>query len=315
MAGTSLFALLDDIATLLDDVAVMSKVAAKKTAGVLGDDLALNAEKVTGVRADRELPVVWAVFKGSMLNKLILVPLALAISAILPWAITPLLMIGGAYLCYEGFEKIAHKYLHPEEDAKAEHQDKLRALADPNVNMVEFEKNKIKGAVRTDFILSAEIIVIALGTVQSQPFLTQVLVVAGIAAVMTIGVYALVAGIVRLDDAGMYLMEDQRDSFWSEAKRRTGSWVLAAAPKLMKAISIIGTIAMFLVGGSILMHGMPFSHDLMHSIAVASAAVPFASGFLTVLVPMLIEGVFGVLSGALVLGVVSSLAKLRKVST
>jgi hypothetical protein len=315
MAGTSLFALLDDIATLLDDVAVMSKVAAKKTAGVLGDDLALNAEKVTGVRADRELPVVWAVFKGSMLNKLILVPLALAISAFLPWAITPLLMIGGAYLCYEGFEKIAHKYLHPEEDAEAEHQDKLRALADPSVNMVEFEKNKIKGAVRTDFILSAEIIVIALGTVQSQPFLTQVLVVAGIAAVMTIGVYALVAGIVRLDDAGMYLMEDQRASYWSAAKRRAGSWILAAAPKLMKAISIIGTIAMFLVGGSILMHGMPFSHDLMHGVEMASAAVPFASGFLTVLVPMLIEGVFGVLSGALVLGVVSSLAKLRKVST
>lgn len=315
MAGTSLFALLDDIATLLDDVAVMSKVAAKKTAGVLGDDLALNAEKVTGVRADRELPVVWAVFKGSMLNKLILVPLALAISAILPWAITPLLMIGGAYLCFEGFEKIAHKYLHPEEDAAAEHEEKLRALADPNVNMVEFEKNKIKGAVRTDFILSAEIIVIALGTVQSQPFLTQALVVSAIAAVMTIGVYAIVAGIVRLDDAGMYLMEDQRATFLASVKRRAGAWILAAAPKLMKAISIIGTIAMFLVGGSILMHGMPFSHEVMHSVDVFVANIPFVAGLLVVLVPMLIEGIFGVISGALVLGLVSLFAKLRKVSS
>lgn len=310
MAGTSLFALLDDIATLLDDVALMSKVAAKKTAGVLGDDLALNAEKVTGVSADRELPVVWAVFKGSMLNKLILVPLALAISAILPWAITPLLMIGGAYLCYEGFEKIAHKYFHPDEDLEAEHKAKLAALADPAVDMVAFEKAKIKGAVRTDFILSAEIIVIALGTVQEATFMIQVAVVSVIAAVMTIGVYAIVAGIVRLDDLGLYLMQGDAPGVMARCKRGFGARIIAAAPKLMKAISFIGTVAMFLVGGSILMHGIPISHDLMHTVDTWSALVPVIGGIFMVIMPMIINAVFGILSGALVLLGVSCVTKL-----
>jgi predicted DNA repair protein MutK len=319
MAGTSLLALLDDIATILDDVALMSKVAAKKTAGVLGDDLALNAEKVSGVSADRELPVVWAVFKGSLLNKIILVPLALAISAFLPWAITPLLMIGGAFLCFEGVEKIAHKYLHPEEDEQAEHQAKLAAILNPAVDMVAFEKEKIKGAVRTDFILSAEIIVIALGTVQGSVFLTQVLVVSAIAAVMTFGVYALVAGIVRLDDAGLYLMKGDGSGILLRIKRGVGAGILRAAPVLMKAISIIGTAAMFLVGGSILLHGLPMSHELMHLIETSVHALPVPgdvlSDLLMLLAPMLLEAVAGMIAGVIVLLAVTLIGRLLRKKT
>ena len=231
MAGASLFTLFDDIATILDDVAAMSKVAAKKTAGVLGDDLALNAQQVTGVKADRELPVVWAVAKGSMLNKAILVPAALAISVFIPWLITPLLMIGGAFLCYEGFEKLAHKYLHSaEEDAQRKAAHKA-AVANPQVDLVQMEKDKVKGAVRTDFILSAEIIVISLGTVAGAALGQQVAVLVTIAVAMTIGVYGLVAAIVKMDDAGLHLSKSQNG-----AARGLGKGLLAAAPRLMKVL-------------------------------------------------------------------------------
>ncbi|RYZ40544.1 MAG: DUF808 domain-containing protein, partial [Myxococcaceae bacterium] len=244
MAGSSLIALLDDIATILDDVSILTKVAAKKTAGVLGDDLALNAQQVTGVKADRELPVVWAVAKGSLVNKAILVPAALAISALAPWLVTPLLMVGGAFLCFEGFEKIAHKFLHAKEDDSAHVAELREALANPNVDLVALEKDKIKGAVRTDFILSAEIIAITLGTVATADFATRVSVMVGIALIMTVGVYGLVAGIVKLDDAGLYLSR-QAGGF----QRALGAGILRAAPLLMKFLSVAGTAAMFLVGG------------------------------------------------------------------
>jgi predicted DNA repair protein MutK len=299
MAGTSLFALIDDIASILDDVALMSKVAAKKTAGVLGDDLALNAQQVAGVKADRELPVVWAVAVGSLKNKAILVPAALAISAFAPWGITPLLMVGGAYLCYEGFEKIAHGYLHAEEEEQ--HLGELAdAISNPDVDLVALEKDKIKGAVRTDFILSAEIIVIALGTVAEAPFMQQVTVVAGIAVVMTVGVYGIVAGIVKMDDAGLYL------------SRRYGGFIagvgrvlLAAAPKLMKLLSVVGTAAMFMVGGGILMHGLPGAHDIVHHVTEAAATVPVLGPLLALSIPSLIDALAGLVAGALVLAVVS----------
>src|SRR5512139_2242938 len=266
LAGTSLLALLDDIATVLDDVAVMTKVAAKKTAGVLGDDLALNAEQVSGIRAEREIPVVWAVAKGSLKNKLILVPVALTISALASWAITPLLMVGGAYLCFEGFEKLAHKFLHSTAEDQAEHVEKVLALSDPNIDLVAFEQEKIKGAIRTDFILSAEIIVIALGTVQGAAMGTQIAVVAGIALLMTIGVYAVVAGIVKLDDAGLYLVKIGAANLWGAWWRTFGKGLLRLAPYLMKTLSIVGTAAMFLVGGGILTHGLPGAHSLPHAI-------------------------------------------------
>ncbi|MGQ0512259.1 MAG: DUF808 domain-containing protein, partial [Betaproteobacteria bacterium] len=250
MATGNLLALLDDIATVLDDVAILTKVAAKKTAGVLGDDLALNAHQVSGVKADRELPVVWAVARGSFVNKLILVPAALAISAFAPVLITPLLMVGGAFLCYEGFEKLAHRLLHPKAEDAAHHEELVAALADPAVDLVAFEKDKIKGAIRTDFILSAEIVAITLGTVAQSSFTTQVGVLSGISLVMTVGVYGLVAGIVKLDDAGLHL------SGGTGAGRALGLAILAVAPWLMKGLSVAGTAAMFLVGGGILVHGI-----------------------------------------------------------
>src|SRR5499426_1630180 len=249
---TSLLTLLDDIASVLDDVSVLTKVATQKTAGVLGDDLALNAEQVAGVRADRELPVVWAVAKGSLLNKAVLVPSALAISAWAPWAVIPLLMLGGAYLCYEGFEKLAHK-LWP---GQATHDERVAAPADP----AAAEKTKIKGAVRTDFVLSAEIIVIALGTVAGKPFPVRAAVLVGIALLMTVGVYGLVAGIVKLDDAGLYLSRRKGRAAAARIQRGTGVSILRAAPYLMKALGIAGTAAMFLVGGGILVHGIPALH-------------------------------------------------------
>src|SRR5690606_34013836 len=254
---TGLLALLDDVSTLLDDVAVLTKLATRKTAGVLGDDLALNAEQVSGVRPHRELPVVWAVMKGSFVNKAILVPAALAISALAPWAITPLLMLGGAFLCYEGFEKLAHRFLHDAADGRAHRAEHMQAAADPNVDLVQAEKTKVKGAIRTDFILSAEIIVITLGTVAAKPLLTQVLVLTGIAIMMTIGVYGLVAGVVKLDDAGVSLVQTAGESAWARLRRSAGSAILAFAPWLMKSLSVAGTAAMFLVGGGILVHGIP----------------------------------------------------------
>ncbi len=300
MAGASLLTLLDDIATVLDDVALMTKVAAKKTAGVLGDDLALNAQQVAGVRAERELPVVWAVAKGSFRNKLILVPVALALSAFLPWLITPLLMLGGAYLCYEGFEKLAHGVMHAKAE-KAEQEDALRqVLENPAADMVAFERGKIKGAIRTDFILSAEIIVIALGTVQDAGFMVQVAVVSGIALVMTVGVYGLVAGIVKLDDAGLYLMGRGTRGAWGRIQTVLGRGLLATAPYLMKVLSVVGTAAMFLVGGGILLHGLPGAHGLVEALGAGMASWPGAAVWSS-LASLGLSALAGVLAGALVL--------------
>lgn len=299
MAAASLLALIDDIASVLDDVALLTKVAAKKTAGVLGDDLALNAQQVTGVKADRELPVVWAVAKGSFVNKAILVPAALVISAVAPWLVTPLLMVGGAFLCYEGFEKLAHKFLHKPEEDQAARAELARAVADPAVDLVAFEKTKIKGAVRTDFILSAEIIAITLGTVASSPLITQVSVLSLVAVVMTVGVYGLVAGIVKLDDAGLAL--SQRDS---TAAQGLGRLLLAAAPRLMQALSVLGTAAMFLVGGGILSHGLPPLHHLVEPLVAAAGPVGGP------VVSLLADAVVGVVAGALVLAVVAGVRKL-----
>jgi uncharacterized protein len=307
MAGGSLLTLLDDIATILDDVAVMSKVAVKKTAGVLGDDLALNAEQVSGVKPDRELPVVWAVAVGSMKNKAILVPSALAISVLAPWAVIPLLMIGGAYLCYEGFEKLVHKFIHAKADAAAEqahHAQQLQALADPEIDLVALERDKIRGAVRTDFILSAEILVITLGTVATAPFVKQVSVMVAIAIIMTVGVYGLVAAIVKLDDVGLYLSRLSGASALRRFKRASGRTILRAAPYLMKGLSIAGTAAMFLVGGGILVHGVPvLHHGIEHSLANA-ANVPGLGGFLHALALALANAVVGIVAGAAVLGAV-----------
>ncbi|HEX2542991.1 MAG TPA: DUF808 domain-containing protein [Caldimonas sp.] len=297
--ATSLLALLDDVATILDDVSVMTKVAAKKTAGVLGDDLALNAQQVSGVRAERELPVVWAVAKGSMLNKVILVPAALGISALAPWLVTPLLMVGGAFLCYEGFEKLAHRVLHSREEDEAHREELAKALVDPTVDLVEVEKDKIKGAVRTDFVLSAEIIVISLGTVSTQPLGTQFAVLASIAVLMTVGVYGFVAGIVKLDDGGLALSRRP-----GAVAQKLGRAILAGAPILMKTLAVVGTAAMFLVGGGILEHGIPPLHHAAEAVANAAGAVGGIGPLLKVLTPLLVDGLIGIVAGAIVLGVV-----------
>lgn len=314
----SLLALLDDIATVLDDVALMTKVAARKssamaddvatltkvsaqkTVGVLGDDLALNAQQVTGVTANREIPVVWAVAKGSLLNKAILVPAALAISAFAPWLVTPLLMLGGAYLCFEGFEKVAHKLLHPKGEDEAHAAELEAALADPNMDLAALEKDKVKGAVRTDFILSAEIIAITLGAVAGADFWTQLAVLAGIAIVMTVGVYGLVGGIVKLDDLGLWL--SRRAGGFAQAAGRA---ILALAPWLMKFLSIAGTAAMFLVGGGIIVHGVPWLHHLLQAWTTGLAGVA------KTLADMLFNGVTGVIVGAVVVGAVTLVGRLR----
>ncbi len=301
--ASSLLALIDDIATILDDVAVLSKVAAKKTAGVLGDDLALNAQQVSGVKAERELPVVWAVAKGSFVNKLILVPAALAISAFAPWAVTPLLMIGGAFLCFEGFEKLAHKFLHSSHEQQAEHEELVTALSDPAVDLVAVEKTKIKGAIRTDFILSAEIIAITLGTVQSSPFVTQLTVLSTIAIVMTVGVYGLVAGIVKLDDGGLYLSQLPGEGAGRRFQRSLGRGILATAPWLMKGLSVAGTIAMFLVGGGIITHGIAPLHHFIEALAARAGTV------LGAITPLLMDAVVGVITGAIVLAAVTVIKK------
>ncbi|MES2490921.1 MAG: DUF808 domain-containing protein [Pseudomonadota bacterium] len=303
MAGSSLLALIDDIASILDDVSVMTKVAAKKTAGVLGDDLALNAQQVSGVNADRELPVVWAVAKGSAINKLILVPAALAISAFIPWAIIPLLMLGGAYLCFEGVEKLAHKFLHHAEDDQAQRDAHLKAIADASVDIVAFEKDKVKGAVRTDFVLSAEIIVIALGTVAGATFEKQLAVLSLISAVMTVGVYGLVAGIVKLDDVGLYFSRKA-----SAVAKLIGRGLLAFAPMLMKTLSVVGTAAMFMVGGSILVHGLPIVH---HAIVAIAASIADVNVLMQAIAGTVLEAVFGVIAGAVVLAAVMAIKRLR----
>lgn len=323
MAAGSLLTLLDDIATVLDDVALMTKVAAKKsaamaddvsamtkvaaqkTAGVLGDDLALNAQQVTGVRADRELPVVWAVAKGSLVNKAILVPAALLISAFAPWAVTPLLMVGGAFLCFEGCEKLAHKFLHSAHEDEAEHESHAKANANPAVDMAAFEKDKVKGAVRTDFILSAEIIAITLGAVAGAPFAQQVAVLVGIAVLMTLGVYGLVAGIVKLDDLGLWLSGRA-----SSAARALGRGIVAAAPWLMKGLSVAGTAAMFLVGGGIVVHGVPALHHAVEAAGQAAVTWPLG-GLWAAVLPHVLNALAGMAVGAVVLAAWTLLGRLR----
>ena len=299
MAGASLLTLLDDIAMLLDDVAVLSKVAAKKTAGVLGDDLAVNAEQLSGgIRADRELPVVWAVFKGSMLNKAILVPIALLLSYFLPIVIMPLLMLGGAYLCYEGFEKVWHSFT--DKAGVAHHKEQLKeALQDPNIDLQHFEKDKIKGAIRTDFILSAEIIIIALGTIADKNITTQVSVLIFVAILMTVGVYGLVAGIVKIDDGGLALLKDQSPSLWGKFKRGLGIFMVGFAPKLMKFLAVAGTVAMWLVGGSLITHGIHFMHSYIIATTKFMATISLIGSVLASITPFIIDLVVGFILGAL----------------
>ncbi len=298
--ASSLLALIDDIATILDDVALLTKAATKKTAGVLGDDLALNAQQVSGVKPDRELPVVWAVAKGSLANKAILVPAALALSALAPWAVLPLLMIGGAFLCYEGFEKLAHRFLHSADEDAAHRAELVQAVQDERVDMVAFEKDRIKGAIRTDFILSAEIIVITLGTVATAAFSRQLATLVMISVIMTIGVYGLVAGIVKLDDLGLALTRAG-----GGARAAIGRAILAGAPWLMKFRSIAGTAAMCLVGGHILVEGVPALHHLGESIGERPGG-----GLLS----MLFDAAVGIVAGAVVLLAVRLVSKLRRKS-
>jgi predicted DNA repair protein MutK len=296
MAGASLLALLDDIASVLDDVALMTKIAAKKTTGVLGDDLALNAEQVSGIRADRELPVVWAVAKGSLKNKLILVPAALSISWIAPWLIMPLLMLGGAYLCFEGFEKLAHPLLHSHAEDEVHNAELAAAVANPGIDLVAFEQDKIKGAVRTDFVLSAEIIVITLGAVATAAFATKVVVVSGIALIMTLGVYGLVAIIVKMDDAGLYLSQKPGAGLWAKIQRKAGQACLLGAPYLMKSLSVIGTAAMFMVGGGIITHGIPVAHHFIEQLAQS-----VNGDLMETLASSLLNALAGLFSGAFAL--------------
>ncbi|MCW8090973.1 DUF808 domain-containing protein [Alteromonas sp. ASW11-130] len=292
MAAANLLALIDDIAALLDDVAVMSKVAAKKTAGVLGDDLALNANQVSGVKPDRELPVVWAVAKGSFLNKLILVPAALLISAFVPSLITILLVLGGLYLCYEGAEKVIHRFFVKHDPN--ERDKRLTALADSDIDMVAMEKEKVKGAIRTDFILSAEIIVIALGTVQEADFITQVGVLSALSIAITIGVYGLVAGIVKMDDVGLYMLRKSVNGSWNSFQRFIGRTLLISAPLLMKFLAIVGTLAMFLVGGGILNHNIGFIHH------VAEIVIQWMPAF-SLVISLLFDAIVGFAAGCAVM--------------
>lgn len=299
MAGASLLTLLDDIAMLLDDVAVLSKVAAKKTAGVLGDDLAVNAEQLSGgIRADRELPVVWAVFKGSMLNKAILVPVALLLSYFLPLLIMPLLMLGGAYLCYEGFEKVWHNFT--DKAGVKQHKEQLKqALEDPNIDLAEFEKDKINGAIRTDFILSAEIIIIALGTIADKDITTQISVLVFVAILMTVGVYGLVAGIVKIDDGGLILIKDKSTSYWGKVKRGLGYFMIGFAPRLMKFLAVAGTVAMWLVGGSLITHGVHFMHSYIVLAEAFMVQTPIFGHLLAAITPLTIDLIIGFTLGAL----------------
>ncbi len=304
MAGSSLLALLDDIAAVLDDVSVMTKMAAKKTSGVLGDDLALNAQQVTGVRADREIPVVWAVAKGSFINKLILVPLALLISAFIPWAVTPLLMLGGAYLCFEGAEKLAHKYFFPHEKS---HAEIMQGDTLSPEKLTEFENRKIKGAVRTDFILSAEIIAITLGIVSSTTFINQVAVLSIIAIVMTIGVYGLVAGIVKLDDLGFYLQKKT-----STLLTKLGNGLIYTTPYLMKTLSVVGTAAMFMVGGGILTHGITYIYEWIEELALIAAFTPVIGSTMQFILPTVLNLLFGLVVGMLIVVLITLINKFRK---
>ena len=309
MAGSSLLTLIDDIATVLDDVAILSKVAAKKTAGVLGDDLALNAEQVSGVKADRELPVVWAVAKGSFLNKLILVPSALLISAFFPPLITVLLVFGGLFLCFEGFEKVFHKFFHSKQDLAQEHEALIAAVNQDDIDIVALEKEKIKGAIRTDFILSAEIVVIALGSVKEAAFETQVMVISALAIAITVGVYGLVAAIVKLDDLGLYLLRKSVSGGFNALQRSIGRGLLIFAPFLMKLLTIVGTIAMFLVGGGIIVHSFSWLSQQFHHIEQQVSQYLGAVSDMTL--PILLDGLTGMIVGGIVLAVVNLVTRLK----
>lgn len=306
MAGTNLLVLIDDIASVLDDVALMTKIAAKKTAGVLSDDLVLNAQQVAGVRADRELPVVLAVAKGSIKNKLILVPVALAISFVAPWIITPLLMLGGIFLCFEGIEKLVHRIKHGNKKELDQSENNVAASDGGGKQIKSFEKEKIRGAIRTDFILSAEIIIITLGTVAAASVGSQVIVLIGISLLMTVGVYGVVAGIVKLDDGGLYLSQRNGKNILNKAWRGLGRFVLIAAPKMMKGLSVVGMIAMFLVGGSILTHGIPGAHKVIEEIVHSTISVTGIGRPIGVVLPMVMEGITGFLAGAIVLVLVAT---------
>lgn len=312
MAGSSLLILIDDITLLLDDVAAMSKVAAKKTAGVLGDDLALNAQQVMGIRAERELPVVWGVAKGSFRNKLILVPAALGLSAFAPWSITPILMVGGAYLCFEGFEKIAHPFIHSKEDEAHEHE-LIEAFHNPQIDLESFEKEKIQGAIRTDFILSAEIIAIALGTVADKDLMTQTLVISGVAIAITVGVYGIVAAIVKMDDVGLHLLQNAPEGVKGSPQRAIGQGLLSFAPRLMKILTVVGTAAMFLVGGSILLHGIPNAHHVVETVVHTIENLPAIGSILKSIAPILIDAIAGVIAGGIVMGAVEIISKIVRV--
>ena len=257
MAFSSLFTLLDDIASVLDDVSLMTKVAAKKTAGVVGDDLALNANQITGVRAERELPIVWAVAKGSLLNKAILVPLALLLSVYAPYLVLPLLMAGGAYLCFEGAEKLLHRLFH-------RHDETPDTVPD---HIAGDEKSKIRGAIRTDFILSAEIVIIALGSLQEASTTVKILALCAVGVAITAGVYGLVAAVVKADDFGAALLRRG-----GRLLPLLGRAILLLMPWFMRLLGVIGTLAMFTVGGGIFVHNIPALHHLMQALALDGAA-------------------------------------------
>ncbi|MCL1123289.1 DUF808 domain-containing protein [Shewanella surugensis] len=313
MAGASLLTLLDDIATILDDVATMSKMAARKTAGVLGDDLALNAQQVSGVNADRELPVVWAVAKGSFRNKCILVPLALLISAFIPWAVMPLLMMGGLYLCFEGVESVYHAYAHKRQGNQKATSGDNDIDDDDALDLQAYEAKKVKGAIRTDFVLSAEIIAITLGVVAQMSLMTQFFTLVIIAIVMTIGVYGIVAAIVRMDDAGLYLTRQQASGYFAKIKRKVGFMLLSAAPLLMRSLSVVGTIAMFMVGGGILTHGLHGVSAFFVSISVLTQAWLFVGPLLAYILPSVFNTIFGVLVGGLALWLFETAKKIKHV--
>ncbi|MEZ4360626.1 MAG: DUF808 domain-containing protein [Kofleriaceae bacterium] len=306
MAGSSLLALIDDIAGLLDDVVSLTKLAAKDTAGVLGDDLALNAEQVSGVRPDRELPVIWAVAKGSARNKAILVPLAIVISAIAPWAILPMLMLGGAYLCFEGAEKVAHRLLHPPGEDAQRHAELVQAVTDPAIDLVAFERSKIRAAIRTDLILSAELIVIALGATASATFAVRVGVLCGVAVLLTVGVYGIVAGIVKLDDLGLLL------SRRGGPLGALGRWILVASPWLMRGLGVVGTAAMFLVGGGIFTEGIAPLHHALGELTASVAGQPGYGPVLAAVLPSVCKAFVGVVVGAVLVALFSVVQRVRR---
>lgn len=288
--AAGIFAILDDIAVLLDDAAVISKVAAKKTVGVLGDDLAVGAEKASGFSASRELPVLWAITKGSFRNKLIILPLAFLLSAFLPWLIVPILLIGGVYLAFEGAEKV-YEYL----SGQTHEKPSVETITDPK-ELLAAEEKKIKSAILTDFILSIEIIIIALGTVATQTLPIQIVVVTVIAILATIGVYGLVALLVRMDDAGLHLLERSEEMTGGSKRlyKMTGELLVAALPKVIKLLSIVGTIAMLLVGGGIFVHHIDAVHHALESMPGILSELTIGSiiGFIALAIEKAVHALF-----------------------